>query len=165
MLKGLGFKLQVRVDYRKGKSHSAKLDWSRIWLECSRIAKKGILRNFKSGSNPWKRLEFHSNLFTYKKETLTMFFRLLEDLCVIFCEIWEVMYILTTQESTRGRSTIKHLWNIVATSRSLLMVIWNLWMRSQSHKQGCLCWCKSKKRWSLWIRSLHVVVFVSYYMR
>ena len=40
----------------------------------------------------------------------------------------------------------------------------NLWVRSQSHKQSSLCWCKSKKRGSLWIRSLHVVVLVSYYI-
>ena len=74
------------------------------------------------------------------------------------------MYLLPTQESTGSKTTIKCWQNMVAILRSLLKVIWNLWVRSQSHKQSSLCWCKSKKRGSLWIRSLHVVVLVSYYI-
>ena len=82
MLKGVGFKLQVRANCRKGKSQSAKLDRLRIRLDRSRIAKKEILQNFKSGPSPQKRLRFHSNLSTYKRETLATFWKPLEDLCV-----------------------------------------------------------------------------------
>ena len=87
MLKGVGFKVQVRVDCRKGNSQFAKLNRSRIRLERSRIAEKVILQNFKLGPSPQKYLGFHSNLSTYKKEILATFFRLLEDLCIILCEI------------------------------------------------------------------------------
>ena len=94
MLKGVGFKVQVRVDCRKGNSQFAKLnrsrirlERSRIRLERSRIAEKVILQNFKLGPSPQKYLGFHSNLSTYKKEILATFFRLLEDLCIILCEI------------------------------------------------------------------------------
>ena len=97
MLKGVGFKLQVQVDCKKGKSHSAKLIQSGIRLDRSRIAKKWILQNFKSSPSPWKHLEFHSNLSICKRETLATFFKLLEDLFVTLCEIWEVLYLLTTQ--------------------------------------------------------------------
>jgi len=56
MLKGVGFKLQVWADCRKGKSQSTKLNRSRIRLDQSKIAKKEILQNFKSGPSPRKRL-------------------------------------------------------------------------------------------------------------
>ena len=87
MLKGVGFKVQVRVDCRKGNSQFAKLNRSRIRLERSRIAEKVILQNFKLSPSPRKYLGFHSTLSTYKKEILATFFRLLEDLCIILCEI------------------------------------------------------------------------------
>ena len=87
MLKGVGFKVQVRVDCRKGNSQFAKLNRSRIRLERSRIAEKVILQNFKLGPSLQKYLGFHSNLSTYKKEILATFFRLLEDLCIILYEI------------------------------------------------------------------------------
>ena len=71
--------LQVRADCRKKKSQSVKLDRSRIRPDRSRIAEKEILQNFKSGSSPQKHLGFHSNLSTYKRKTLVLFWRLLED--------------------------------------------------------------------------------------
>ena len=87
MLKGVGFKLQVRVDCRKGNSQFAKIDRSRIRLERLRIIEKVILQNFKLGPSPRKYLGFHSNLSTYKMKILATFFRLLEDLCITLCEI------------------------------------------------------------------------------
>ena len=45
MLKSVGFKLQVQVDYKKGKSQSAKLDQSRIRLNRLKIAEKEIMQN------------------------------------------------------------------------------------------------------------------------
>ena len=86
MFKCVGFKFQVQANHRKGKSQSAKLDQLRIRLDRSRIEEKVILLNFKSGPCLQKRLGFHSNLSTYKRETLTKFFRLMEDLCVTLCE-------------------------------------------------------------------------------
>ena len=165
MLKRVCFKVSSPADCRKRKWVSALLDWSRIKLGQLKIAGIEFYRIFKIGPSPQKCLGFHFNFFTYKRETLAMFFRILEDLCVTLCEIWEVLYLLITQESTRARSTMKYRQNIVAASRSLLMGIWNLWVGSQSHKQVCLCWCKLEKRRSLWIRSLHMVMSVSYYMR
>ena len=109
-----------------------KLDWSRI-------VEIRFCKSFKQGPSPQKRLGFHYNLSTYRKETPATFFILLEDVCVTLYEIWEVLYLLTTQESTGARSTIKWWQNLVAATRSLLLVIWNLWMGSQSHKYECLC--------------------------
>ena len=86
MLKCVGFKFQVQANHRKWKSQSAKLDQSRIRLDRSRIEENVILLNFKSGPCLQKHLGFHSNLSTYKKETLAKFFRLMEDLCVTLCE-------------------------------------------------------------------------------
>ena len=86
MLKCVGFKFQVQANRRKGKSQSAKLDQSRIRLNRLRIGEKEILLNFKSGPCLQKHLGFHSNLSTYKRETLATFFRLMEDLCVTLYE-------------------------------------------------------------------------------
>ena len=158
MLKSVGFKVQVQLTIEK----------RRQFLPCSTDWKsqEQNLQNFHiTGPSPRKRLEFHSNFFTYKKGTLATFFRLLEDFFVTLCEIWEVLYLLITQEFTGVRSTIKRWQNIVSTRRSLLMVIWNFWVKSQSHKQRCLCCCKSKERRSPWIWSLHMVMSISYYMR
>ena len=87
---------------------STKLDQSKIRFDWSKITEIRFCRIFKQGPSPLKRLEFQSNLSTYKRETLTTFWRPLEDLCVTLCEIWKVLYLLTTQMSTGARSTIKH---------------------------------------------------------
>ena len=79
--------IQVRANCRKGKSQSSKLDRLRIRLDRLRIVEKEIPQNFKLGPSLLKCLKFHSNLSTYKRETLTMFWRLLEDLCLTPCEI------------------------------------------------------------------------------
>ena len=65
-------------------------------------------RILKQGLSLQKRLGFQFNLSTYKRETLVTFWRPLEDLCVTPYEIWEMLYLLTTQASTGARSTIKH---------------------------------------------------------
>ena len=54
MLKGVGFKLQIRVDCRKGKSHSAKLDQLGIRLDQSRITKKRNSAEFQIKPKPMK---------------------------------------------------------------------------------------------------------------
>ena len=157
MLNGVGFKFQVQVDCRKEKSQSAKLDWSRI-------VEKEILYNFKSSSSPWKWLGFQSNLSTYKRETLAMFFKLL-DLCY---SLWDLRdFVLSNYTSIYWNK----IYNQVVIEPSCyykdqqLRVIWKLWVGSQSHKRGCLCCSKSKERRNSWIQSLHVVVSVSYCLR
>ena len=133
MLKGVGFKYQVRVDCRKGKSQFAKLDWSRI-------AEKEILQNFKPGPSPRKRFGFHSNLSTYKRETLATFWKPLEDLCVY--SLWDMRGVVPSNYTSIYRSKI---YNQALVKPSCcykdqqLKLIWNLWVRSQSHKCGCLC--------------------------
>ena len=99
------FKFELTVE--KG-SHILPSSTDReIRFDQSRIAEIRFCIMFKQGPNPQKFLGFHSNLSTYKRETLATFFRPLKDLCVTLYEMWEVLYILTTQESTRVRSTIK----------------------------------------------------------
>ena len=64
------------ADCRKRKCGSALLDWSRIRLDWLKFAGTVFLQNFKIGPSSWKHLRFHLNFFTYKRETLTTFFKL-----------------------------------------------------------------------------------------
>ena len=87
MLKSIGFKFQVQLTSEKGRLFlSCLTDWE-IRINRLKIAVIEILQNFKTGPSLQKRLEFHSNFFTYKKGTLATFFRLLEDFFVILYEI------------------------------------------------------------------------------
>ena len=173
MLKGVGFKLQVRADCRKEKSESAKLNWSRTGPnrlrtrpDRSRIIEKEILQNFKSGPSSQKQLGFHSNLSAYKKETLATFWRPFGRL--VCYSLWDLRGFVPSNYTRIYWSKIYNQAVIEANcyyKDQQLNVIWNLWVGSQSHMCGCLCWCKSKKRRRLWIRSLHIVMLISYYVR
>ena len=84
MLKSIGFKLQVQLIAKKGSQFQSSSTDREIRLDRSRIVEIRFGRSFKQGPISQKRLEFYSNLSTYKRETLATFFRLLEDLCVTF---------------------------------------------------------------------------------
>ena len=88
MLKDVYFKLQVRANYRKKSQNlPSSIDQELDRPDRFRIVEKEILQIFKSGPSPRKCLGFQSNLSTYKRETLTTFWRLLEDFYVTLCEI------------------------------------------------------------------------------
>ena len=94
---------------QKRKCGSILLDRSRIRLNRSKIASPLFFAEFQTSPSLQKCLGFHLNFSTYKRETLATFRSYWKDFCVTLCEIWEVLYLLTTQESTRARTTIKHL--------------------------------------------------------
>ena len=86
MLKSVGFKFLVQLTAKKGREFLPCSTYPEIRLDQSKIIGTEILQIFKPGPNLRKRLGFHSNFSTYKRETLTMFFRILEDLCVTLYE-------------------------------------------------------------------------------
>ena len=49
---------------------------------------------------------------------------------------------------------------VVLESQTREFVLLNLWVGSQNHKCGCLCFAKAKERSSPWTRSYHGVVVV-----
>ena len=87
MFKSISFKIQVQLTAEKGSQFQSSSTDREIRLDRSRITEIRFYKSVKQGPIPRKRLGFHSNLSTYKRETLATFFRLLEDLCVTFCEI------------------------------------------------------------------------------
>ena len=87
MLKSIGFKFQVQLTVEKRREFLSCSTDREIRINRLKIVVTEILQNFEIGSSTRKRLELHSNFFTYKRKTLAMFFRLLENLCVTLCEI------------------------------------------------------------------------------
>ena len=87
MLKSIGFKLQVQLTAEKGSKFQSSSTNRETRLDRSGITEIKFCKSLKQGPSLRKRLGFHSNLSTYKRETLVMFFRLLEDLCVTLYEI------------------------------------------------------------------------------
>ena len=87
MLKSIGFKFQVQLTAKKGREFLSCTTDQEIRIYRLKIAVTEILHNFKTGPSLRKRLGFHSNFSAYKRKTLAMFFKLLEDLCVTLCEI------------------------------------------------------------------------------
>ena len=155
MLKGVGFKLQVRADCKKEESESAKLDRSRIGPNRLRIVEKEILQNFESSPSSRKRLRFHSNLSTYTRETLATFWRPFGRL--VCYSLWDLRGFVPSNYTRIYRSKI-YIQAVIEPNccykDQQLKVIWNLWVGSQSHMCGCLCCYKSNKRRNSWIRSL-----------
>ena len=105
--------------------------------------------NFKSGPKPTKMFRVELNTTRHKRKTLTMFWRLLEDLWVSLVRSKKFCNLLTLQVSKEIRSTIKCLWNLVVATRSTTSDL-NLWVRSQSHKCGSSCSTnpREKSPWS-----------------
>ena len=130
-----------------------------------KIAGTKILQIFKSGSSLWKRLGFYSNFSTYKRETLTTFFKLLRTL--VCYSLWDLKsfvpfnYTRIYRSKIYNQALVEHSCCIKIITNGDLKPLSEI---SKSQARGCFC-CKSKKRMSRWIRSLHVVVSVSYYMR
>ena len=138
----------------------------KIRLNRSKIAEKLILQNFKRGPSLWKCLGFQSNLSTYKRETLATFFRLLGR--HMRYSLWNLRDFVPSNYTSVYQSKIYNQAMVEPScyyKDQQLRVIRNLWVGSQSHKRGCLCSSKSKERKSLWIRRLHMVMSVSYYLR
>ena len=166
MLKAVSFKLQVRANCKKDELEFAKLDRSRIRPNRLRITKIKFCIIFKSGPSPREHLGFQSNFSTYKRETLAMFCKLFGRL--VCYSLWDQRSFVPYNYTRVYRSKI-YTQAVVEPSccykDQQLKVIWNLWVGSQSHMRGCLCCIKSKKKRSPWIRSLHVIVSVSYYLR
>ena len=134
--------------------------------ESQKKKKKKILQIFKSGLSPRKRLGFQFNLSTYKRETLATFFRLLGR--HMRYSLWNLRDFVPSNYTSVYQSKIYNQAMVEPScyyKDQQLRVIRSLWVGSQSHKRGCLCSSKSKERKSLWIRRLHMVMSVSYYLR
>ena len=132
MLKGVCFKFQVQVDYRKEELESVKLDRSRIRPNRSRIAEKEFLQNFKSGPSQRKHLGFQSNL-----STLATFLKTFGRL--VCYSLWDLRGFVPSNYTSVYQSKI---FNQVLVEPSCchkdqqLRVIWNLWVRFQSLQQN-----------------------------
>ena len=144
------------IDWKLGSTNreSQKIDYAEFFKQCP---------------SPRKRLGFQSNLSTYKRETLTMFWKFIFTFGRLVCYfLWDLSGVVPSNYTSIYQSKI-YKQALVEPSccykDQQLKVIWNLWVGSQSHNRGYLCSYKSKKRRSSWIRSLHVVVSVSYYLR
>ena len=147
MFKSVGFKVQLQLTAEKWSEFLPCSTDQEIRLNWSKIVGTKILQIFKLGLSLQKCLGFHSNSSTYKRETLITF---------LFFIFWRlVCYSLW---DLRGFVPSNYTW--IYWSK-----IYNQALVEHSCKKGCLCWCKSKERSSPWIRSLHVVVSVNYYMR
>ena len=88
MLKSVGFKVQHQLGTEKGSEFlPCLIDWE-FRLDQSKIPGIKILQIFKPGPSPWKRLGFHSNFSTYKRETLATFFMTFRKLVCYF--LWNL---------------------------------------------------------------------------
>ena len=160
------FKFQVLANCKKEELEFAKLDWSKIRFDWSKIAKIRFCKFLKQGPSLQKCLEFQSNLSTYKRETLATFWWFFGRLVCYF--LWDQRGVVSCNYTSVYWSKIYNqalLQPSCCFKDQQVKVIWNFSMGSQSHKRGCLCCNKSKKRRNMWIQSLHVVMSISYYLR
>ena len=125
-----------------------KFDQLKNRLDQLKITKKIDFADFELGPSWRKCLGFQSNISKYKRKTLTMFWRVLEDLWVISIRSERFYYLLTLQVSKGIKSTIKCLWNLVVVTRSTTSDL-SLWVGSQSHKCGELVFNRSKREKSV----------------
>ena len=147
------------------------------------------LQNFKFGLiaiQVQKGLGFQIYFFYYIKETLNTFLKGFSEKeeCTSF--VSRVLYSKISLISSTGviswrisRSGVvevvafsshqRYWWSkpsrVVLESQTGEFVLLNLWVGSQSHKRGCLCFAKAKERSSPWAWSYHGVVIVSFLLK
>ena len=103
------------ADCGKKKCGFGLLNRSRIRFDWSKIVGTESCKIFKIGLSPRKWLGFHSNFFTYKREALITFWRLLENLCVT---LWDLRgfvpfnYTKIYRSQNYNQALVEHSWCI-----------------------------------------------------
>ena len=155
------FKFELIVEKRVENLPSL-IDWKLDSTD--RKSQNQIMQNFKIGSKPAKTYRVSIQLIHIEKGNPSYVLKTFGKL--VCYSLWDLRGVVPSNQTSIYWNKI---YNQALVEPSCcykdwqLKVIWNLWVGSQSHKRGCLCYSKSKKRRSLWIWSLHVVVSVSYY--